>query len=109
MPPALTPAIAPTSAPDANPAPAAPAPTSTSVLIQNFAFVPAMVRVKVGDTIIWMQNDSAPHNIKSSDGSFDSQAVLSRGQTFSHTFTKKGTFTYICGIHPSMQGAVIVE
>jgi plastocyanin len=34
---------------------------------------------------------------------------LSQGQTFSTTFTTPGTFPYVCGIHPFMNGTVVVR
>jgi len=34
---------------------------------------------------------------------------LSQGQSFSITFKDAGTFNYFCGIHPSVQGQIIVE
>ena len=77
-----------------------------SVAIQNFSFSPAVLAVKVGDTVTWTNNDSAPHQIKSD--TFNSQQ-LARGQTFSFTFQAAGTFDYSCAIHPSMKGQVVVQ
>ena len=34
---------------------------------------------------------------------------LAKGATFSFTFDKPGTYTYICSIHPTMKGTVIVK
>ena len=30
------------------------------------------------------------------------------GQTFKHAFTKAGTFSYVCTVHPGMKGTVVV-
>lgn len=38
-----------------------------------------------------------------------SSAVLSAGQTYSHTFKTAGTFPYHCGVHQSMKGRVTVS
>ena len=83
-----------------------PAVTGTSVSIQNFSFSPATLTVKKGATVTWTNNDSAVHTIKSS--SFTS-GDLSKGDTFQFTFNTPGTFDYACGIHPSMQGKIVVE
>lgn len=79
-----------------------------SVAIKGFKFVPADVTVKVGDTIVWANEDSAPHTVESSDGVLKSDE-LSKGDKYSYTFTKAGKHDYICGIHPYMKGSVTVE
>lgn len=88
-----------------NPAPVSPAATN-AVNIQNFSFSPATLTIKNGDTVAWTNNDSAPHQIKSS--SFNSE-LMNKGQNFSFTFNDAGTFDYICSLHPSMTGKIIVE
>jgi plastocyanin len=79
---------------------------SNTVSIQNFAFNPQALTVKKGTTVTWTNNDSAPHQIKST--TFNSQP-LGKGQSYSFTFDNPGTFDYICGIHPSMTGKIIVQ
>ncbi len=78
-----------------------------AVEIKDFAFHPASVTVNVGDTITWTNQDTAPHTATANDGSFDT-GNLNKGQSGSHTFTKAGTFAYICSIHPNMKGTVTV-
>jgi plastocyanin len=78
------------------------------VEIRNFAFQPATIRVKVGTTVTWTQQDSIPHTVTSRTGLFDSGS-LSLGETFEYTFDELGTYEYYCTIHPSMTGRVIVE
>jgi plastocyanin len=80
---------------------------STGVTIKNFAFSPGTTSVNVGDTITWTNQDSAPHTATANDGSFDT-GTLSKGKSGSHTFTKAGSFAYICSVHPSMKGTVTV-
>lgn len=80
--------------------------TANAVDIQNFAFSPASLTVKKGTTVVWTNNDSAPHQIKSA--TFNSDR-LGKGQTFSFTFNDAGTFEYLCAIHPSMTGKIIVQ
>lgn len=77
-----------------------------SISIENFAFSPVSIKVKLGTTVTWTNNDSAPHQIKSD--TFNSDR-LGNGQSFSYTFNNIGTFNYICSIHPSMNGTIIVE
>jgi len=79
---------------------------TAAVAISNFSFEPASVTVKVGTTVTWTNNDTAPHQIKSD--TFNSP-VLSKGQTFSFTFSAAGTYDYSCNVHPSMKGQIIVQ
>jgi plastocyanin len=76
------------------------------VAIKNFAFDPAGMTVKKGDTITWTNNDSAPHQLV---GSGFASEVLSNGATYSFTFNETGKFDYHCSIHPSMTGSLSVE
>ncbi len=78
------------------------------VLIQGSKFSPANLNIKVGTKVTWTNMDAAAHNVKSSDGTLDSPD-LSKGDSWSFTFTTKGTYNYICGIHPSMKGSITVE
>ena len=77
-----------------------------SVSIENFAFAPDTLTIKAGSTVVWTNNDSASHNIKIGD---TTSPMMAKGQTFEMTFDTKGTFDYICGVHPSMKGKIIVE
>jgi len=81
---------------------------TTPVEIKDFAFSPETVTVKVGSAITWTNGDGFAHSVKSADGSFVSQD-LQQGQTFTTTFTAPGTHPYVCGIHDSMTGTVLVE
>jgi plastocyanin len=80
----------------------------TKVTMKGFAFNPATVTIKVGETVTWENQDGANHNVIADDGSFKS-ADFGQGKTFSFTFTKAGTYTYSCHIHPNMKGTVIVQ
>lgn len=103
-----------TPAPAATPAAPAPVlvttqPETREIVIAGFAFSPASVTVKTGTTVKWTNNDSAPHSIASSDGKFTGSSVFSKGNSYQFTFDKPGTYNYICGIHPSMSGQIIVQ
>jgi plastocyanin/predicted small metal-binding protein len=91
-------------------APAAAAPASSkSVEAMGYKFTPASLTISVGDTVTWTNHDTAPHNIVVTDGpeKFTSP-TLQTGQTFSHTFTKAGTYSYYCAIHPDMKATITV-
>lgn len=82
-------------------------PTSAAtVTISNFQFVPSTVTIKAGETVTWIQQDSVPHTV--TIRGFDPSPALSKGQSWSKTFDKSGQYSYMCNIHPSMKGTVIV-
>jgi amicyanin len=93
--------------PAANGNAAGPAVATTAVKITNFAFSPTTAQVKVGATVVWTNDDSVQHDVTFDNGGISSN-VLDHDDTFSHTFTKPGTYHYICSIHPFMHGTVIV-
>lgn len=88
-----------------------PTPTGPAVSIQNFAFAPSMVTVKVGQTVTWTNTGPSTHTATSDSLVWDSGNLSppsggggygggSPGGTFAFTFTKAGTYTYHCTIHP---------
>jgi len=79
---------------------------TTMVNIQNNAFKPKEVTVKAGDTVTWTNQDSAKHSV---DFESFKSPLLGKGETYSHAFDKPGTYEYVCSIHPSMKGNVIVK
>jgi len=87
---------------------AAPGAGGTAVRVQNNAFAPSAVSVKVGETVTWTFADAFSHTATADDGSFDS-GRKSADATFAHTFAKAGAFTYKCTIHSSMTGTVNVS
>ena len=82
-------------------------PQSNNIDITGFAFSPETLTISVGDTVIWTNKDSTTHTA-TADGEFDS-GNLGNGDTFSHTFTTAGTYTYYCKIHTSMTATIVVE
>ena len=102
-----SPAATPSPTPTPTPGNGSP-PPATTVEIADFAFVPAVIAVPVGATVTWSNSDTVIHTVNSRDGRFDSPN-LSRGDTFSYTFTEAGTFDYYCAVHFYMEGTVNVE
>ena len=76
--------------------------------IKEFTFAPATLTVPVGTTVTWTNHDEEPHTVTSATGAFSS-AGLSNEETFSQTFTHRGTYQYFCALHPHMKATVIVK
>jgi LPXTG-motif cell wall-anchored protein len=79
-----------------------------NVTVKNFEFAPKEITVNVGDTVMWHNDGPSPHTVTASDGSFDS-GNMDAGKDFSFTFTKAGTFSYVCKYHDIMQATVTVQ
>jgi LPXTG-motif cell wall-anchored protein len=78
-----------------------------SVTIKDFSYGPASVTVNAGDSVTWVNQGPTKHSATAKDGSFDT-GLLAKGGSASHSFTKAGTFSYVCSIHPFMHGTVKV-
>jgi plastocyanin len=83
-------------------------PEAKDVKIDNFTFGPAVLTVKAGTTVTWINHDDIPHTVVSTDKVFKSK-VLDTDEQFSSTFSTQGTFAYFCSIHPKMTGKVVVQ
>jgi plastocyanin len=83
----------------------APAAGGVTVAIKNFAFAPATVTIKVGDTVTWRNDDGVPHDATSATWT---SGQISAGQSYTRTFDAAGTFSYVCKVHPAMKAATII-
>lgn len=89
--------------------------------LTDTAFSPNPINVKVGQTVVWTNDDSAFHTVTSGTvggadvgKAFDSglagpTALTSKGKTFEHKFDAAGEFPYHCTLHPAMVGTVSVK
>jgi plastocyanin len=84
------------------------APTTHTVVITDMKFTPDAVIVKRGDTIVWINKDFFPHNARAQDRTFESPD-LETSKTWRYVATKPGTFSYVCTLHPTMKGMLVVE
>jgi plastocyanin len=81
----------------------------TPVNITNFLFEPQDVEVPAGTKVTWTNQDDAPHNVQDlSDLNTPISKELNKGDTFSITYPKAGTYPYVCGLHTYMTGNVKV-
>jgi amicyanin len=78
------------------------------VTIDNFTFTAPELTVAVGTTVKWVNHDDIPHNVINKDRVFRSKA-LDTDDSYSFTFASAGIYDYFCGLHPHMQGKIIVK
>lgn len=113
-----------TSEVSANTTSAAPASNNT-ILIVNFAYLPAQLTIPAGTTVTWVNQDSVGHTVTegnpnspkpanlrtfdSADGTDGVNVItIPPGHTYSFTFTTPGTYAYYCIPHPYMTGQITV-
>jgi len=82
-----------------------PSAAITTVTIKDFTFSPSGLTIPKGMTVRWVNEDVTPHQIK---GTGFESGVLETGGSYEFTFTEAGTYDYICALHPSMRGEVLV-
>lgn len=81
--------------------------TSYEVQVKDNSFNPAMLNVRVGDTVTWVNVGKLPHTVTAKDHSFDRK--LGPGQRYSLTLTKVGQIDYVCTPHKGMFGMLMVS
>ena len=88
---------------------AAENPPGQQVTIDNFSFMPATLTVQVGTEVTWVNHDDIPHTVVSDDKTTFKSRALDTDEKFSFTFSKAGTYSYFCSIHPKMTAKVVVQ
>lgn len=84
---------------------AAGAAAGGTVRMAGLAFAPGTLTVAKGSTVVFDNDDTAPHTVTARSGGVDS-GVLDPGKQFSVTVTDG--FDYFCSIHPSMTAKIAV-
>lgn len=96
-------------------APAAAQTVSVKMGADNgmLAFEPATLEIKAGDTVQWVNNKLAPHNmvIEGKPELSHKDLAFAPGETFEATFTEPGTYSYYCEPHrgAGMVGKIVVQ
>jgi plastocyanin len=84
----------------------AAAATPGTVVVKNLKYAPKTLTVDAGETVTWKFDDGRiPHDVKGDGWKSPTQ---SKG-TWTHTFTKAGSYDYHCTLHPYMKGTVEVK
>jgi plastocyanin len=82
---------------------------SRTVLIDQFLFQPSVVTVRIGETVEWKNAGSVSHTATSTDGKTFDSASIAPARSWRLKAVKKGTFNYVCTLHPNMKGKLIVQ
>jgi plastocyanin/methionine-rich copper-binding protein CopC len=87
-----------------------------TILMSQIKFKPMNIRVNVGQTITWVNDDSVQHYVNTDSHpahthipALNSKA-LNKGDTYSYVFKEAGAYPYHCSAHAnSMVGTIVVE
>ena len=79
-----------------------------AVAIKDFTFGSADIQAKVGQTVTFTNNDSAPHTATLDDGSCTTPKI-NPGSSDGLLFTTAGTYPFHCSVHPKMKGTITVS
>lgn len=93
---------------DPAPSPTAPAKPAIVVHIAQFKYAPDPVTVNAGDSVRFVNDDPIAHTATAVDKSFDT-GNLDQGKSATVTFSKAGTYDYLCTYHTYMTSKVIVK
>jgi plastocyanin len=88
-----------------------PSGKTVSVVMKSLDFSPLGAKAHVGDTVTWLNEDQAPHNVTYVSGPRfrSSQRRMRIGDRFSITLDTAGTIHYVCTLHPWMQATIVVS
>ena len=81
--------------------------TTHRVLMENVAFAPAEITVRVGDVVEWVNRDFVAHTATADNAGWD--VDLSPGATGRVTLNRPGEASYHCRYHPNMTGRIVVQ
>ena len=81
---------------------------TVTVEMRQVAFRPAEIRVRPGQTVVWVNRDPTEHTADADDGAWSS-GVLPEGARYARRFDRPGKHPYHCTPHPQMRGVVVVE
>ena len=83
-------------------------PLTHKVNIENMQFNPNVVAAKLGDSIVWTNNDLFPHTVTAKSGDFDSHEIKP-SESWTYKVAKSGEIEYVCSFHPTMKAALRVR
>ena len=79
--------------------------------MKTLAFTPTAAHARVGQRIVWTNDDLVPHNVIHVSGPRfrSSRPRMREGTTYSIVVRQTGTIHYFCSIHPWMKATVDVS
>jgi len=80
---------------------------------KDFAFKPLELKIPAGTTVTFVNDDDAAHTVTAAALGDDKKPLfdsgnMDKGQKWSFTFKKPGTYQYLCAYHAFMKAKIVV-
>ena len=90
--------------------PGAHAAATKTVKVGDVFFKKSKITIQSGDTVKWRWVGSLPHDVTVTKGPRKFHSKTKMTGTYSKKLRKRGTYRYICTVHPQdMKGKIVVE
>lgn len=70
---------------------------------------PSDLQIDAGGSVIWTNKSGVVHNVVFESPIIRSSGFIKDGDTFETDFANPGTYPYLCTLHPTMRGTIVVE
>jgi plastocyanin len=84
-----------------------PVPEIHTIEIENMQFQPAIVTVRIGDTIVWINKDIVAHCVTGLESNAWTSSKIPKGSSWKMVVSN--STDYYCAIHQVMKGKIVVE
>jgi plastocyanin len=75
---------------------------------KGMKFIPHVLAVLKGQTVLFTNHDPVSHNIFSPDNEKYNLGTWGQGESKPHTFSTTGIYRQLCNVHPEMGGVIVV-
>jgi plastocyanin len=82
--------------------------TTYQIVIEQMRFDPPVLSVRRGDRVVWVNKDLFPHTVTGMSKAFDSHEI-SPNASWSYVAGQTGRYRYLCTLHTTMRGTLIVQ
>jgi hypothetical protein len=71
-------------------------------------FIPHVLAVQKGTTVVFRNSDAVRHNVFTPDGEKYNLGTWGQGESKTHAFNQAGVYHQLCNVHPEMGAAIVV-
>jgi len=79
-----------------------------TIAIEGTRFIPQAVAVRRGDTVVWHNKDPFPHTATAAAGG-PASPIIAAGARWTYKATRRGSYPYVCTLHGTMTGTLVVK
>lgn len=76
------------------------------VFMRAVDYAPRQITVRVGDTVLWVNEDIVAHTATEKDRAWE--VAVQPGETGRVSMSRPGSVDYDCRYHPNMTGTIVV-